>query len=284
MKKALHWLLCAVALFGAASAAAFDPFNGHWWNPNESGTGYNIDVRNGVLVMTIYSYAGNGTAQWYLASGPVSADGRHFTGDLQTYTGGQCISCAYAPAQYAGSAGNVSIDFASETVATLHLPNGRATAIQPFFPSLSSTGPLDGTYRLKRATIDIPGGALLDTANGTMTVSGTMSIAGNTVKQTVTITANGTTITMSASGTFTDHGSYVMLVEQGESLRAALITRWGALLITETTAGDSIGGAEIDQWELVDRTPSMVVSADAIRSRALPGRLLGALFRTMGAR
>jgi hypothetical protein len=39
---------------------------GQWWNPDESGSGYNIDIRNGVLVMTVYSYQADGDAQWYL--------------------------------------------------------------------------------------------------------------------------------------------------------------------------------------------------------------------------
>jgi hypothetical protein len=61
-------------------------------------------------------------------------NGQHnFTGTLDKYTGGQCISCAYSGRPtLAGNDGTVSIAFASETSATLTLPGGRTTQIQPF--------------------------------------------------------------------------------------------------------------------------------------------------------
>src|SRR5690242_7902504 len=163
MKTIMRAVFAGLLLF-ATSASAFTPVTGHWWNPNESGTGYNIDVHNGVLVITLYSYKSNGDSEWYLASGPMSADQHQFTGTLDKYRNGQCISCAYAGRPtLIGNDGTISINFLSETSATLSLPGGRRTNIQPFFPPPVASG-LNGTYRLKRGTVDFLGGSLFDTA------------------------------------------------------------------------------------------------------------------------
>jgi hypothetical protein len=66
MMLRLALLLLAIV---ATSATAFQPRTGHWNNPNEAGSGMNIDLQDGTFVVTIYSYATNGLAQWYIASG-----------------------------------------------------------------------------------------------------------------------------------------------------------------------------------------------------------------------
>jgi hypothetical protein len=127
-------LLAATFLFAVAcSAIAFQPRSGVWANLNESGSGYTIEIQEGVLVITIYSYQPGGAPQWYLASGAMTNGQHNFTGTLDKYGGGQCISCAYTgrPA-LVGNDGTISIFFSSETSATLTLPGGRTTQIQPF--------------------------------------------------------------------------------------------------------------------------------------------------------
>ena len=117
---------------GTAPASAFAPTVGLWWNPAEPGTGYSIDIKHGVLVATVFSYKANGDAEWYLASGPLSADGKSFVGTLDKYQGGQCIFCAFnrSPTKI-GNDGIVSIQFSSPTSASLTLPGGRVVPIQP---------------------------------------------------------------------------------------------------------------------------------------------------------
>lgn len=109
---------------------ALTPQVGLWWNPNESGSGYAIDYKHGVLVVTIYSYATNGAPQWYLVAGPLS--GNTFTGTLDKYVSGQCIACSYSGSPTSvGNDGTVTIVFSSPTSATMYLPGGRVTQIQP---------------------------------------------------------------------------------------------------------------------------------------------------------
>jgi hypothetical protein len=46
-------LLAAWLLLSTASVAlAFEPRTGHWWNPAESGRGFNVDIQENVLVAT----------------------------------------------------------------------------------------------------------------------------------------------------------------------------------------------------------------------------------------
>lgn len=118
---------------GGVAPLAFTPETGLWWNPGESGTGYNVQVRHGVLVLTMYSYSNMGDPVWYLASGALAnaGGGVAATGTLNTYRGGQCASCAYQMPSRTGDDGGVTISFASPTAATVQLPGGRVTQIQP---------------------------------------------------------------------------------------------------------------------------------------------------------
>jgi hypothetical protein len=109
----------------------FTPVKGLWWNPTESGSGYMLDLRHGVMVVTVYSYTATGEPQWYIASGPLTNGGREFTRPLEKYRGGQCISCPYQQPSPSGTDGNVSIRFDSPTSAVMTLPGGRVTRIQP---------------------------------------------------------------------------------------------------------------------------------------------------------
>ena len=105
------------------------PQLGLWWNPAESGSGYAIDYKHGVIVMTVYSYAQAGDPIWYLVAGPVVNNTATLT--LDKYFGGQCISCPYRHNQLVGDDGFVTITITSPTTATLSLPGGRNIAIIP---------------------------------------------------------------------------------------------------------------------------------------------------------
>ena len=116
-----------------AAALPFIPFNGLWWNPDESGSGYNIQVQHGVAVMTMFSYTSSGDGVWYYAPGTLAASGSNviLSGSLDHFRSGQCVSCAYTAPMMAGSDGTYTITFTSPTSATMQLPGGRTTHIQP---------------------------------------------------------------------------------------------------------------------------------------------------------
>ena len=118
---------------GATAVLPFTPFTGMWWNPDESGTGYNLQVQHGVMVVTMFSYTSSGDPVWYYAPGRLVSNGNTITmmATLDRYRGGQCASCAYSRPAVAGSDGTMTVVFTSPSSATIQLPGGRTTAIQP---------------------------------------------------------------------------------------------------------------------------------------------------------
>ena len=118
---------------GGAAPLAFTPVTGLWWNPNESGRGYNIQVQRGVLVVTMFSYTTVGDSIWYLAVGPLTnaGGGVAATATLDIYRGGQCASCMYQKPTTISNDGAISVSFTSPTAASVQLPGGRITQIQP---------------------------------------------------------------------------------------------------------------------------------------------------------
>jgi len=107
------------------------PQAGIWSNPGESGTGYTIDFKHGMLVVVFYSFQSNGAPQWYISSGPLI--GNTFTGTLDKFVSGQCISasCPYHFPTGIGNDGTVTIIFSSNTSGTMYLPGGRTIPISP---------------------------------------------------------------------------------------------------------------------------------------------------------
>jgi len=118
---------------GGAAPLAFMPVAGLWWNPDESGSGYNVQIQHGVLVMTVYSYTQGGDPIWYLGVGKMNnaGSGVAATGTLDKFHGGQCASCTYTPPSIAGNDGAFTMTFTSPSSATVELPGGRVTTIQP---------------------------------------------------------------------------------------------------------------------------------------------------------
>lgn len=119
------------ALLIAGSVNAFTPHAGLWNNAAEGGDGFNIIVQNGVLVVTIFSYKTNGDSEWYISSGPLTNGGRSYTGTLDKYRNGRCISCAWKQNAPAGNDGAIFITFSTETTGTVTV-GGRTTTIQVF--------------------------------------------------------------------------------------------------------------------------------------------------------
>ncbi len=112
------------------------PFAGVWYDPDQSGNGYGMDYQNGVLLVQIYSYLANGTAQWYLAAG----DDRPTTCSTGRSTGTPAASApAVPPAPLQGSRppvgndGEIIITFTSARSANVVFPGGRQSTIQPYF-------------------------------------------------------------------------------------------------------------------------------------------------------
>jgi len=62
--------ICALSLSSIHVAA--EPQNGWWWNSNESGRGYFIQLTGGVFYLAGHFYDNSGRAAWMPASGAVT--------------------------------------------------------------------------------------------------------------------------------------------------------------------------------------------------------------------
>jgi hypothetical protein len=115
----------------SAGPAAGMPQTGWWWNPSESGRGYFFEVQNTTMFMSTYMYAANGQAAWYISSGAMSSTAL-YQGTLQEYRNGQTLGGVYAAPSVFANQGTVTIQFTSQTTATMTLPNGSQIPLQRF--------------------------------------------------------------------------------------------------------------------------------------------------------
>ena len=118
---------------GGQPPLAFTPTTGMWWNSSESGSGYNIQVRHGMMVVTMFMYGTGGEPMWYLGTGALTnaAGGVTASGTLDKYFGGQCAACNYRPPSAAGNDGAFAMTFSSPDSGVLQLPGGRTVPIVP---------------------------------------------------------------------------------------------------------------------------------------------------------
>jgi hypothetical protein len=125
--------LLLAALLAAAPARAYTPESGVWWNPNEPGTGLLIEVQDNYIAVFAYvsDLAGNPT--WFTSAGFLTGNAL-FEGQLDRFTGGQCIGCAWRQnTAHPGAGGPIRIAFNANdpTRATLTW-GGRTLPIERF--------------------------------------------------------------------------------------------------------------------------------------------------------
>lgn len=78
------------------------PETGAWYNPDQSGSGLNLEIQNGYLLGFYYGYDTEGLPEWHIISGALVASGTEgvvweLDTALQRFTGGNCTGCPYRP-------------------------------------------------------------------------------------------------------------------------------------------------------------------------------------------
>lgn len=112
------------------SLAAFQ--NGWWWNDQESGTGYFIEVQGSQAFIASFMYDTLGQPTWY-ASLANLASNNSLSGPLDMFSNGQSLSGSYkAPSVNAGAAGTMSYGFSSDSAGTMTLPNKNRVNLKRF--------------------------------------------------------------------------------------------------------------------------------------------------------
>lgn len=115
----------------AAGPQLGSPESGWWWNPDEPGTGWYLEVQDSTLFLAGFLYDERGQASWVNASGTMSST-RAFSGTLCRCGGGQTLGGTYQPATCSGDLGTLSLAFSSPLAGTLTLPSGRQVALKRF--------------------------------------------------------------------------------------------------------------------------------------------------------
>ena len=98
-------------------APGFRPKTGWWWNADESGSGYSVEVQGNQMFIVAFMYIESGEPIWYFSAGPMSSP-THFESDWLEFSGGQMLGGPYR-FPTSRTLGRVTIDFAAPDSATI---------------------------------------------------------------------------------------------------------------------------------------------------------------------
>jgi hypothetical protein len=118
---------------------------------------------------------------------------------------------------------------------------------------------LDGTYKLARVTLSRSSGILQDTADGSMSASGAMTISGGNLSRSISLTLGGVTASRTDDASFVDQGSLFSLTSGSVTHDLAVLAREPALITLEQSLSlvnhSMTSTAEVDQWVKVGNLP-----------------------------
>jgi len=114
-------------------AANLPAATGWWYNPNQPGRGFFLDIQGTNLFLATYMYRTDGSAVWYVASGAMT--GSSYTGTLAEYTGGPSFlnpgRTTVAAVPLANNA--VSLQISSASAATITIGGSQVSLIRYSF-------------------------------------------------------------------------------------------------------------------------------------------------------
>lgn len=103
------------------------PRTGWWWNPDESGTGFSIEVQGSTLFLVGYMYDQSGNPVWYYSAGKMTS-GTSYTAPVLQFANGQTVGGPYHPPGPPVAVGSLTLDFESPEEATLTLNDATKAA------------------------------------------------------------------------------------------------------------------------------------------------------------
>ncbi len=154
-RMALVTALLASGLF-TGSASAVLPDSGWYWNPAESGRGFNIEIQDNVLFIAGFIYDTSGNPIWVFSGGPMSDDHTYSGAAFQT-ANGQPLGGAYR-AETTVPFGNATVTW-TDTVDAIITINGYSFSEtrQIFgFDFTSTTQPMLGEFALVTGDESLP--------------------------------------------------------------------------------------------------------------------------------
>jgi alpha-tubulin suppressor-like RCC1 family protein len=101
------------------------PQAGWWWNANEPGRGFSLEIQNGNILIAGYMYDANGNPIWYSSQGPMTGTSS-YQGNWIQYGYGQTLTGSFQSASVVNAnVGALTIQFSSPTAGMMTLPDGR---------------------------------------------------------------------------------------------------------------------------------------------------------------
>ena len=103
----------------ADSGSGTTNYTSMYWNPQESGWGFNVNHQGDIIFATLFSYDASGNPMWLvLANGARQGTGTTFTGDLYRTTGSPFNAVPFGPATPV-KVGTMTVTFSGASDATL---------------------------------------------------------------------------------------------------------------------------------------------------------------------
>jgi hypothetical protein len=151
MRVFATFCLTLLLLASARFAFAITPESGWWWNPQESGRGFSIEVQDRTIFMAGFLYTEQGAPFWFTAAGSYNDSADTFQADMTQFRSGQCIGCSYRAPQQGANLGRVEIRFRSPTQATLTWPGGTIAIERQIYGTRAGAEKLLGSFAFSTA-------------------------------------------------------------------------------------------------------------------------------------
>jgi hypothetical protein len=95
------------------------PDSGWWWNEEESGRGYSVEVQGDSIFIVAFMYDDSGNPVWYYSAGPMDSDSpTTYEGPWLQFANGQTLTGPYKPPTPPVPVGQLSVEFTGIDEAT----------------------------------------------------------------------------------------------------------------------------------------------------------------------
>ena len=135
--------------------ARTEPMNGLWYNPEQAGSGYSIEVQDGLVYGIYYGYDSETKPTWLTFLGELAPSDEPdimwtFDANLEQFEGGSCLNCNYNFPHQTDFESTIHIDFKHKNYASMSVNDGAVQNVVPLvynFPS-SADFPEQTSYQL----------------------------------------------------------------------------------------------------------------------------------------
>ncbi len=106
------------------------PETGWWWNVDEPGRGFGVEIQSGAMFVGAFLYDDDGNPVWVVSGAAPMNSASQYRGQWLRFGGGQSMSGSFRPAQLLDSSASLALDFETSIDATLSLPDGHLTTLR----------------------------------------------------------------------------------------------------------------------------------------------------------